>query len=38
MNNKKRVSFYLAAAVGLLMYYKRDIHKWYYVNIEKKPI
>lgn len=38
MNNKKRVSFCLTGVIGLIMYFKRDIHRWYFLNIDGKPL
>ncbi len=38
MNKTKRVTITAVGIIGFLLYFKRDIHRWYYVNIQKQPI
>jgi hypothetical protein len=38
MNLTKRITITTIGIIGVLMYFKRDIHKWYYVNVGKQPI
>lgn len=37
MNLRKRVMFTFVGVLGALIYFRRDMHRWYYINVEKKP-
>ena len=38
MNTSKKVGIACVGVIGFLMYFKRDLHMWYYVNVQKQPI
>lgn len=37
MNLRKRVMFTFVGVLGGLIYFRRDMHRWYYINVERKP-
>lgn len=38
MNKSKKITITLLGIMGVLMYYKREVHRWYFENVEGKPI
>ena len=37
MNTSKKVGIAFVGTIGFLMYFKRDLHRWYYINVQKLP-
>lgn len=38
MKKSKKITITLLGVIGVMMYYKREIHRWYFVNVEGNPI
>lgn len=38
MNKAKRITLTVIGVMGILMYWRRDMHRWYFVNVEGRPI
>lgn len=38
MNRTKKLTITAVGIVGFLMYFKRDIHRWWHLNVEGLPI